>query len=153
MEKKLITFLDSAQRTIIAEEKEVTDTMVKVSNPVVVNIVPQTFPAGHPQQGQQTGQMALQLLPVYFREFQADKSQGVLFTYHLDSITSIEIEGGFDFRLDAQYEQIFNPPQQAEAPVSNVPPPIPGAAQAPQPQQAAAPTLNLFDDEGSNNNG
>lgn len=154
MEKKLITFLDSAQRTIIAEEKEVTDTTVEVSNPVVVNIVPQTFPAGHPQHGQQTGQMALQLLPVYFREFQADKSQGVLFTYRLDSITSIEIEGGFDFRLNAQYEQIFNPPQQAEAPISNAPPLIPGAVPAPQsPQQAAAPTLNLFDDEGTNNNG
>ena len=103
---KLITFLDSAQRTIIAEEKESTDTSVSVSNPVVVNIVPQ----------QDTGQMALQLLPVYFREFQADKSGSTVFTYNKDNITPIEVEGGFDFRLNAQYEQIFNPPAQAQAP-------------------------------------
>ena len=34
MEKKLVTFLDSAQRTIIAEEVEQDSTAITISNPV-----------------------------------------------------------------------------------------------------------------------
>ena len=132
MSKKLITFLDSAQRTIIAEEKEVTADALVVLNPVVVNIVPQ----------QTTGQMALQLLPVFFREFQADKTSSVTFSYNRDLVTIIEVEGGYDFRLDAQYEQIFNPPQVATAPDANAPP----AIHAPPAAAPAPPALELFEE-------
>jgi len=74
----LVSFLDAAQRTIISElVAEDADKLV-VKNPVVVNIVPQTTqemikdengilkPTGREIP---SGQMALQLIPVYFREF------------------------------------------------------------------------------------
>ncbi len=119
----LISFLDAAQRTVIAEfRNEETDTLT-VKNPVVVNIVPQAGPNGQPN-----GQMALQLLPVYFREFQGEKKNPAIFVYPKMQIVRVNFEGGFDFRLYAQYEAIFN----------NV---TPEAA-----KPAAAPVLKLFEE-------
>lgn len=120
----LVSFLDSAQRTIIGENLAETDSSLKIKNPVVVNIVPQSGADGRPN-----GQMALQLLPVYFREFQGEKKNPTIFTYAKSQIVSIEFEGGFDFRLYAQYEHIFN------------------AATADTPKPEAVPTLKLFDGE------
>ena len=63
----LVSFLDAACRTIIGEGISETTDKLSIKNPVVVNIVPQAGPNGQPN-----GQMALQLLPVYFREFMVD---------------------------------------------------------------------------------
>ena len=101
---KLITFNDSVQRTIIAEKLTETDTTITVKNPVVINVQPQMN-----QTGQQTGQMVLQLLPIFFKEFLGDKNASINYKYNRDQITEIDFEGGFDFRLYSQYEQIFNP--------------------------------------------
>jgi len=143
--KTLVTFFDSIQRTLIAKLVEDKENALVVTNPVLVNIVPQTFPENHPKAGQPSGQMALQLLPVYFREFQGDKSGEVTCTYPKSSIVQVDIEGGFDFRLEAQYDQIFNPPAPAaQAPAGMQPSPaIEGQAPAAQ----AAPVLKLFTDE------
>lgn len=121
----LVSFLDAAQRTIIGEKVEGGVDELKIKNPVVVNIVPQLT------NGQPNGQMALQLLPLYFREFQGEKTAPTIFSYPKNQITLIDFEGGFDFRLYGQYEHIFNP--AAVAP----------AAAAPA---AAAPVLKLFDE-------
>lgn len=131
--KNLITFLDAAQRTIIGEQTGETSDTITVQNPVVVNITPQFGPNGQP-----TGGMALQLLPVYFREFQGVKKNPAFFVYQKTQITPISFEGGFDFRLYGQYEHIFNPP---EASVGTEAPNIPTAPTV-QP-----PVLKLFDDE------
>jgi hypothetical protein len=123
--KNLVTFLDAAQRTLIAELQEETADMLTVKNPVVVNIVPQYKDNGEPN-----GQMALQLLPVYFREFQGEKKNPSIFKYPKSMITQISFDGGFDFRLYGQYDHIFNP-----QPVAT---PVPNGVQA--------PVLKLFEE-------
>lgn len=116
----LVTFLDAAQRTIIAKLIEETAEILTVENPVVVNIVPQYDDAS----GRPSGQMALQLLPVYFREFQGEKRNPAIFKYPKTTITQINFEGGFDFRLYGQYENIFNAQSSAPKPQPNTPAPV-----------------------------
>jgi len=105
--KNIVTFLDSIQRTIIGEivEDKSSDTIVVIKNPVVVDVVPQF----NQVTGQATGQMALRLLPLFFKEFMGDKSEPVYFNYQKNQITQIEFAGGFDFRLYAQISNIFDP--------------------------------------------
>ena len=130
----LITFLDAAQRTIIAELVEENTDKLTVKNPVVVNIVPQY----NEKTGQPNGQMALQLLPVYFREFQGEKKNPAVFEYPQNTVTKISFEGGFDFRLYGQYEHIFN--AQAAAPAGT-------SEEAPlSATTSAAPVVKLFED-------
>lgn len=126
---KLITFLDAAQRTIIGEEVSSTEHEIQIKNPVVVNITPQTDAGGRP-----TMSMALQLLPLYFKEFQGEKKNPTIFHYNRNQITYISFEGGFDFRLYGQYENIFSTnkasPKQEDTGGSS----------------AETPVLKLFDD-------
>ena len=135
--KNLVTFLDAAQRTIIGEQTDETASTISIQNPVVVNIVPQ-----HNSNNQPSG-MALQLLPVYFREFQGVKKNPTIFTYQKSQITTVYFEGGFDFRLYGQYDNIFNPP---EAHIDNTAPAIPTSNAGPQ-VQTPAPVLKLFEEE------
>lgn len=122
----LVSFLDAAQRTIIAEMVKETNEQITVKNPVVVNIVPQ-----YGANGQPSGQMSLQLLPVYFREFQGDKKSPAIFVYSKSAIVQVSFEGGFDFRLYGQYTNIFNPPEATPvAPVAE-----------------SIPVLKLFEDD------
>jgi hypothetical protein len=51
--------------------------------------------------------MSVQLLPLFFREFLADKSEDVIFYYNCSNITKTNLES-LDFRLQAQYNQLFN---------------------------------------------
>lgn len=101
-EKKdtIITFMDSIGRTIFAEkdEKRTTEDTLWVYNPVVV----------HTQPNPQTGQMALQLFPVFFREFLADKEQKIVWMYNRKNIVETGEEVVFDFKLKAQYASIFS---------------------------------------------
>ncbi len=120
----LVSFLDAACRTIIGEVDSETATTLVVKNPVVVNIVQQMGPNGQPN-----GQMALQLLPVYFKEFQGEKKNPALFDYPKSQITPVRFDGGFDFRLYAQYEHIFNP-----------------AGAVATPKAESAPVLKLFEE-------
>ena len=117
-EHKLITFLDSVGRTVLGErvdEKTTTDTLA-VKNPAVVAISPQA-----------QGGLQLQILPLFFKEFLADKNEATIWLYRKDKITMCE-ELLFDFKLNAQYQQLF-------APV------------AVQPQSANTDVVKLFDDE------
>lgn len=95
----LTTFLDSLGRTIIAESvaAATTETHITVKNPVIVHIVP----VGN------SGQMTVQLLPVFFREFLADKTEDTTWHYNRSTITESE-QIVFDFKLTAQYQQMFS---------------------------------------------
>lgn len=128
--KKTIVFLDTVGRTILGELTSQTEKETVVTNPVVLNVVPQ-----------EGGRMSVQLYPIFFREFLADKSDDVSFTYHNEFITLTNISA-VDFRLMAQYAQLFNK--------NNVFVP-PGVGQ--QVQQSSAPNqqnnnsiVNLFDE-------
>lgn len=115
--QNLTTFLDSLGRTIIAESvpEATTKTHLSVKNPVIVHIVP----VGN------NGQMTVQLLPVFFREFLADKSEDTTWKYNRESITETDTVV-FDFKLTAQYQQMFAksnlvvPPTEVAAPSPDV---------------------------------
>jgi hypothetical protein len=133
---ELVTFLDSFQRTVIGQpinEKSNEMTLV-VKNPVVVNVIPQV----DQRTGQPTGQMALQLLPLFFREFLGAKEEPVYLSYGRALITPINFEGGFDWRLYGQYESIFLPPSRIITP-NNV-----GEV---TPAQSNSPVVNLFPED------
>jgi hypothetical protein len=118
----LITFLDTIGRTIIAEPvAELTnDKVLAVKNPAVIQCLPNPT----------TGQLALQVLPLFFKEFQADKTESTTWSYQRNLITESK-QFAFDFKLLAQYQQLFT------------------AVPAPQPQSAPSgetPVVKLFED-------
>lgn len=93
---KMVVFLDYVGRTILGEcLEEKTDT-ISVRNPVILHVVPADG-----------GRMSIQLLPLFFREFLADKSGDVVFDYLKNNITKTSVDT-LDFRLNAQYTQMFN---------------------------------------------
>lgn len=94
---KLIVFFDTVGRTIIGEIVKETDEKVSIKNPVIVHIVPNP----------NTGQMALQLFPAFFKEFQADKNEDTVWHYWKSQIVlSDNIK--LDFRLESQYNNMFS---------------------------------------------
>jgi hypothetical protein len=97
---KIVVFFDSVGRTILGErvDANTTDKVLSIKNPAVVHIMP----------NQQTGQLQLQILPLFFREFLADKSEPTVWNYNRTLITEAQ-DVTFDFKLEAQYQQIFNP--------------------------------------------
>jgi hypothetical protein len=126
----IVTFLDTIGRTIVGENNtsKTTDTVLAVKNPVVLHVVPQD----------QSGRMSVQLLPIFFREFLADKSGDATFYFRKQNITETDIET-FDFRLKAQYDQMFNK--------SNIfIPPTAGEVTPAGATQANPAIINLFDE-------
>lgn len=109
-ENKLKVFLDSVGRTIIGEELNTSDSSkLKIKDPVFVNIVPDA----------QSGRISLQLLPLFFREFLADPTESVTWTWPRANVVETD-DLHLDFKVLAQYQQIFTaakqPPQQQATP-------------------------------------
>jgi len=116
----LIVFFDSVGRTVIGEklDEESNENILAVKNPAVVHISPNP----------QSGQLTLQILPLFFKEFLADKNSPTVWLYKKDSITESK-DVVFDFKLQAQYQQLFvNTPQPAQP-------------------QSSPDVVKLFDDE------
>ena len=122
-QNKIVVFFDTVGRTILGEkiQSESNDTVLAVKNPAVVHIMP----------NQQTGQLQLQILPLFFKEFLADKEAGTLWKYNRCNITEA-LDVTFDFKLEAQYRQIF----------ANTPAPAP----TPQQPQNSSEVIKLFDE-------
>lgn len=120
-ENKIVVFFDSVGRTILGEklEDKTTKEVLTIKNPAVVHIMP----------NQQTGQLQLQILPLFFKEFLADKDTGTVWNYSRNNITEA-VDVTFDFKLEAQYRQIF----------------AAGPAPAPQQPQGSPEVIKLFDD-------
>lgn len=116
----LVVFFDTVSRTIIGEKVDTQsdNQILTVKNPAVVHIAP----------NQQTGQLTLQILPLFFKEFLADKTSATVWKYHRNLITEAS-DIVFDFKLQAQYQQLF-----ASAPTQ-------------QPQEKNSDVVKLFDDE------
>lgn len=128
---KIITFLDTVGRTILGEvvPEQSNDSVLAVKNAVVLHVVPQD----------QQGRMSVQLLPLFFREFLAEKTADVVFFYRESSITKTDIET-LDFRLKSQYEQMFNSGNIF------VPPSAGGITPATSQPGGGNPVVNLFDE-------
>ena len=120
---KLITFLDIIGRTILGEITTSNDeNELAVKNPVILQVV----------QTDQSGRMSVQLLPIFFREFLSDKTGDYVFYFKKNNITTSDIDT-LDFRLQAQYEQMFNKNNAFVAP-------------QPQQQDNSQSVINLFDE-------
>ena len=120
-ENKIVVFFDSVGRTILGEklEDKTTNEVLTIKNPAVVHIMP----------NQQTGQLQLQILPLFFKEFLAEKDNGTVWNYNRANITEA-VDVTFDFKLEAQYRQIF----------------AAGPAPAPQQPHGSPEVIKLFDD-------
>ena len=120
-ENKIVVFFDSVGRTILGErlEDKTTNDVLTIKNPAVVHIMP----------NQQNGQLQLQILPLFFKEFLAEKDTGTVWNYSRANITEA-VDVMFDFKLEAQYRQIF----------------AAGPAPAPQQPQGSPEVIKLFDD-------
>jgi hypothetical protein len=120
-ENKIVVFFDSVGRTILGEklEDKTTNEVLTIKNPAVVHIMP----------NQQSGQLQLQILPLFFKEFLAEKDNGTVWNYNRANITEA-VDVTFDFKLEAQYRQIF----------------AAGPAPAPQQPQGSPEVIKLFDD-------
>ena len=98
---QITSFLDNIGRTIVGKVSKQDNELLSIENPVVVHI--QANPA--------TNQLQLQLLPLFFREFQSNKSDSTIWNFNKSSITTSE-SIVFNEQFLAQYEQIFSPVQQ-----------------------------------------
>jgi hypothetical protein len=97
---KLIVFLDSIGRTIIGSLSHEDDAILAVRNPALVHIQPNS----------QTNQLQLQILPLFFKEFQDNKSSPTVWNYKKANVV-IADEITFAPQFVGQYEQLFQPPQ------------------------------------------
>jgi hypothetical protein len=121
-QNKIAVFFDNVGRTILGERlnDKTTDKTLTIKNPAVVHIIP----------NQQTGQLQLQILPLFFKEFLADRNEGTIWNYNRANITEA-VDVVLDFKLEAQYRQIF-----AAGPVPT----------APQQPQGSPEVIKLFDE-------
>lgn len=111
MSLELRVIVDAAGRTIVGEhEKETKDELI-LKNPATLFIQP----------NQQTGQLAVQLIPFFFREFVEEdlRPEGLSWTFTKSNISTTP-KFGLDKRLYDQYDKMMtkeantNPPTVEE---------------------------------------
>ena len=95
----LITFIDPIGRTILAEKLEDTDNGASflAKNPAIIHVQPT-----------QNGQLNVQTIPLYFREFvgERNKIEGTIWKYsYANVVLGTNIEN--DARLLDQYAKLF----------------------------------------------
>lgn len=105
-EKDIITFIDGIGRTIIGELVSEAPNGVKteegsilVKNPAIIHVQPT-----------QQGQLNVQTIPLYFRDFVSDKNkeEGTFWRYKTANIVEgVNVEN--DRRLIEQYCKLFEP--------------------------------------------
>lgn len=102
--------VDSVGRTIVGKINE-TKTSVDVENPTVVNI----------EVKQETGQIAVQLIPYIFKEFVSANNRDKPVTWSFPkNLVVVNKDLEVDNQLIQQYENVFNPPPAA-APAAPAP--------------------------------
>ena len=126
MSKNITTIVDQVGRVIIGEVIEDTKTNLKLKNPAIIHI----------GQNPQTGQIQVQTLPYFFREFLNPKTaeKGTSWSFTKDKIVVGEVD--LDERLATQYERLFSA--------------VPAAAQPAVQKNSGkggAEVIKLFDDE------
>lgn len=114
----ITVFINHVGQTILAELISEDKNTLKVKNPAVLFVQPN-----------QNGQLQVQLIPVFFREFveQSKRADGVVFNFNKDTIVTSEV--ALDAKIGEQYERIFSAT------------PAPAASKAEK-----SPVIKLFDD-------
>lgn len=98
-------FLDNIGRTIIGKIENETEETLSVENPSLVHI----------QVNPNTNQLQLQILPLFFREFQLDKAQPTVWNFKKATITTMK-DIPLSPQFIAQYQQIFRAPEATPPP-------------------------------------
>ena len=116
-DKDYSVFVDGIGRTILGETVTDNKTVLEVKNPAIVHVQP----------NQQTGQISVQLVPFFFKEFQkGDKNDSVWVWLKSNIVTSKELS--LDERLMQQYTNMFSlietPPQPELATGGGDEPPV-----------------------------
>jgi hypothetical protein len=119
----LTVILDAVGRTILGQPVEAAKGKLAIKNPVILHVVP----------ADNQGKMSVQLLPLFFREFLADKTGDVVVTYDTNRVSPTDIDA-LDFRLQAQYNQMFNKENAFVPPAT------------PTPESNGEQVINLFDE-------
>jgi hypothetical protein len=104
----ITTFIDHIGRTILAELVEETKDKLTVKNPAILHVQPT------PQ-----GQLNVQTIPLYFKEFISEKNRetGTTWSFNKSSIVvAVDVEN--DSRLLEQYTRLFSAQPAAAAPQS-----------------------------------
>lgn len=107
---KPIVYIDNVGRTMFAELVGKTETTLTVKNAAYAQVQPNQ------------GNLQVQLIPLFFGELlseQSRKDTGTQFTYALSNITVAGFE--LDERLEAQYNQVFNPVAVSAPPAGDTP--------------------------------
>lgn len=126
--KKVISFIDNIGRVVIGRLKSEDKNTIEVINPAVVNV----------QIKQDNNQLAVQLLPFFFKEFIAPsmKNKGIEWTFQKNNITlSSNLE--LDDNIKNQYTGIFENVDVTPTVTSE---------STEQPQDAEPPLVKLFDE-------
>lgn len=99
-ETQLVTFIDHIGRTILATHVNMDKTTLTVKNPAIIHVQPT------PQ-----GQLNVQTIPLFFREFVGPKSKelGTTWKFNLANIVLGE-DIDNDSRLVDQYHKLFAAP-------------------------------------------
>ena len=110
-ETDINVLVDNVGRTIVGRIKKSTATAVTVENPAIVNI----------EVRQDTGQIAVQLLPYIFREFVAPEQRNGVVTWSFPKnsvVTSDDLK--VDDALKEQYKNVYEQPAGALSPTPAV---------------------------------
>ena len=91
---KIVVFLDSIQRTVIATLVRESKECLIVTKPVVLNVSPT-----------QDKKLQVQLYPLFFREFTNNRDEFATWSYPYTAITTSTVE--LEANLLAQYRQMF----------------------------------------------
>lgn len=121
LQENMVVFLDTIGRLIIAEsdKERCNENDLVVKNPVVIHIEPRN------------GQMSVQFFPIVFKEFLGSKDEGITLTYKKNNI-SLADNIVLDFKIYAQYAQLFSAAPAAPSQVNN--------------NQSNPQVIKLFDD-------
>ena len=95
MSEKIKVIIDNVGRFIVGKVFSETDTTLTLKTPVIIHVQPN-----------QTGQLQVQTIPLFFNEFVKDKNTNV-WTYSKSNITFSDVD--LDERLVNQYLAIANP--------------------------------------------
>ena len=96
--KKLIVFLDAIGRTLLGKVASETDTSISIENPSIVHVQPN--PANN--------QLQLQIIPLFFKEFLANRDEDTVWHFNKNTITLCG-ETEFAAQFMAQYEHMWTP--------------------------------------------
>ena len=96
-DKNYIVFVDSIGRTIVGEESSSNKTTATLKNPAILHVQP----------NQQTGQISVQLVPYFFKEFVKGSENKTEWTFNKSQVT-MGNNIALDDRLLTQYDNLFS---------------------------------------------